>query len=56
MSALREVISRVEYALRQEISRLDLEIQKVRTDLLKWTFAFWLGEVSIPAGLIIARR
>ncbi len=42
--------------LRAEIHRVDSslrkEIQEVKVDLLKWTFAFWVGAIAILSGIM----
>lgn len=43
---LRE-LTRVETTLRREI-------QESRADLLKWSFAFWVGNLAAMAGIIFA--
>jgi hypothetical protein len=40
-------ISRVEVGLRKEL-------QDVRTDILKWSFAFWVGNVAALSGILFA--
>ena len=53
---LRQEIGSVRSDLRQEIGGLrgDLrqEIASVRVEWLKWSFAFWLGQVAVTAGLL----
>jgi len=34
-------------------SELELGIEKVRSDLVKWMFIFWVGQVSVTVGLIL---
>ena len=62
-SDLRQEIGGVRDDLRQEIGDLRQEIGGVRGDLrqdiasvrvewLKWSFAFWLGQVAVTAGLL----
>ena len=46
-SALRDEIRRNEAALRKEI-------QEIKVDLLKWSFAFWLGAVAVLSGIMLA--
>ena len=56
MAGLRQEIGGLHDDLRQEIGgvRGDLrqEIASVRVEWLKWSFAFWLGQVAVTAGLL----
>jgi len=57
-SNLREEIHRVESSLREEIHRVESslreEIHNVKVDLLKWSFAFWIGNVAVLSGIMFA--
>ena len=44
-SSLKEDLLHTEAALRKEI-------QEVRVDLLKWSFAFWVGAVAVLSGIM----
>ena len=46
-SSSRDELHRTEAVLRKEI-------QEVKVDLLKWSFAFWLGAVAILSGIMLA--
>ena len=38
----------------QEVrAELELKIEKVRSDLIKWMFIFWIGQVSVTIALIM---
>jgi hypothetical protein len=56
--ALREEIRSVESNLREEIHRVESslreEIHNVKVDLLKWSFAFWIGNVAVLSGIMFA--
>jgi hypothetical protein len=45
MSALRQDIAGVRVELRHDIAG-------VRVEWLKWSFAFWLGQIAVMAGLL----
>ena len=45
MAGLRQEIGSLRDDLRQEIA-------SVRVEWLKWSFAFWLGQVAVTAGLL----
>jgi hypothetical protein len=57
-ASLREEMRQLEGALREEIRQIDAslreEIQKVRADLIKWSFAFWVGNVAVLSGIMFA--
>lgn len=57
-ASLRGEIAQVEASLRGEIARVEAslreEIHKARADLLKWAFAFWVGNVAALAGIMFA--
>ena len=46
-AATKEDLQRVEVALRGEI-------QKTKADLIKWTFAFWIGNIAVLSGILFA--
>lgn len=54
----RRDLLRTETPLREKIARVQAnlheEIHKVRAHLLKWTFAFWVGNVAALAGIMFA--
>jgi hypothetical protein len=39
--------------LKEEVHKLELKIEKVRSDLIKWMFIFWIGQVSVTIALIM---
>lgn len=57
-SALKEDLQRTESSLREEIHRVESslreEIQNVKVDLIKWSFAFWVGAIAVLSGLMLA--
>ena len=57
-ASLREEMRQLEGALREEIRQIDAslreEIQQVRADLIKWSFAFWVGNVAVLSGIMFA--
>jgi hypothetical protein len=57
-ASLREEMRQLEGALREQIRQVDAslreEIQKVRADLIKWSFAFWVGNVVVLSGIMFA--
>ena len=45
-SSLKDDLHQTEAALRKEI-------QDVKVDLLKWSFAFWVGAVAVLSGIML---
>jgi hypothetical protein len=39
--------------LKEEVHKLELKIEKVRSDIIKWMFIFWIGQVSVTIALIM---
>ncbi|MBI1987848.1 MAG: DUF1640 domain-containing protein [Nitrospinae bacterium] len=50
--AFKENLQRTEMALREEIHRLDQKIEATKTDLIKWNFGFWIGNVAVLSGIM----
>ena len=53
-ASLREEIRQIDASLREEIHTLRGEMYKMRADLIKWSFAFWVGNVAVLAGIMFA--
>ncbi len=55
---LREELGHVDGRLRQDLSQMEVriirEIGNSRFDLLKWTFAFWIGQVVATSAIMAA--
>jgi len=39
--------------LTKEISRLDIKISESKSDLIKWMFIFWIGQIAATFGFIL---
>ena len=56
-SSLRDEFHQTASSLRDEIHRneaaLRKEIQGVKVDLIKWSFAFWVGAVAVLSGIML---
>lgn len=39
--------------VRDELHQVELKIEKVRSDLIKWMFVFWMGQVSVTVALVM---
>ena len=37
-----------------EISEVRAQVSEVKADLIKWMFVFWIGQVAVITGIIIA--
>ena len=57
-SSLRDDLHQTASALRDDLHRTEAvlrkEIQEVKVDLLKWSFAFWVGAVAVLSGIMLA--
>ncbi len=51
--ASKEDILLVKKDLFQVRAELEITIEKVRADMIKWMFIFWVGQVSVTVGLIL---
>ena len=57
MTDLRTTLSAGMKELRYELrADFKVEVAKVRADLLKWSFVFWVGQVTILASFIAVFR
>lgn len=41
------------FATKEDVHLLELKIEKVRSDLIRWMFIFWIGQVSVTIALIM---
>jgi len=41
---------------RMDVLKADLgrQIESVKADLIKWTFAFWIGNIAVISGIVFA--
>jgi len=55
---LTDRIAQSEGALRQELSGLELRMERtmggLRTDVLRWSFLFWIGQVAVMTAILSA--
>ena len=40
--------------LREEIHAVREEMHKIRAELIKWSFAFWIGNIAVLSGIMFA--
>jgi hypothetical protein len=38
--------------LKEEVHKLEIKIEQLRSDLIKWMFIFWAGQTGLLIGLI----
>lgn len=41
-------------ATKEDIANLKVEIAGVKSELMKWMFIFWLGQIGVLSGIIFA--
>jgi len=41
------------FATKSDIHYLDVKIEKVRADMIKWMFVFWMGQISVTVALVL---
>ncbi|OGX05697.1 MAG: hypothetical protein A3G87_04955 [Omnitrophica bacterium RIFCSPLOWO2_12_FULL_50_11] len=46
------VEDRFERRLTEEIGRLRVDMEKIRADLIKWMFIFWVGQVGTITAIL----
>jgi septal ring factor EnvC (AmiA/AmiB activator) len=51
-SELRVEISEVKSELKAEIAQVRVEISEVKSELIKWMFIFWAGQLAAIFGLL----
>jgi hypothetical protein len=47
-------ISKINQRLTEEISGVRVEIEKSKSEILKWMFIFWIGQIGVLSGIIFA--
>lgn len=40
--------------LAKEVAKLEVKIEAVKSELIKWMFIFWLGQIGVLTGIIFA--
>ncbi|MFQ5674586.1 MAG: hypothetical protein ACE5G1_01705, partial [bacterium] len=49
---LKLEIEKIRSELEVKIEKVRAEIQKARTDVLKWTFGFWVTQMVVLVGIL----
>jgi len=57
-AATKADLQRTESALREELhataASLREEMHKMRAELIKWSFVFWIGNIAVLSGIMLA--
>ena len=40
-------------ATKDDISKLEVKIAEAKSEMIKWMFIFWIGQVAVTVGLIM---
>ena len=51
---ITEEITKLDKRITEEITKFDNKIEHIRADIIKWMFIFWVGQVTVIAGLLFA--
>jgi len=51
---LQQAVSGLREEMHLAVASLREEIHKVKVDLLKWSFAFWIGNIAVLSGIMFA--
>lgn len=51
---LSEEISVLDASLSEKISKLDIKISQSNANMIKWMFGFWVGQIGVMLGLLLA--
>ena len=54
ISAVRLDLSSAEKVMTEEISAVRISIEKSRSDTIKWMFIFWVGQIGVLLGILMA--
>ena len=49
-----DIIELAEQRFEKRLAQLDIKIERVRADLIKWMFIFWVGQVGVLIGVLFA--
>ena len=51
---LAEEIGKVRVEIAKAIADLDVKIERVQANLIKWMFIFWVGQIGVLTGILFA--
>ena len=43
-----------ERRLSEELAKLRIDIQVTKTEMIRWMFIFWVGQIAVLVGLLLA--
>lgn len=49
-----DIIELAEQRFEKRLTQIDVKIERVRADLIKWMFIFWVGQVGVLIGILFA--
>jgi len=49
-----DIIELAEQRFEKRLAKLDVKIERIRADLIKWMFIFWVGQVGVLIGILFA--
>jgi len=47
-------VAKINQRISEEIHQVRAEIHRMRADIIKWMFIFWVGQIGVIVGLLIA--
>lgn len=50
----KEDLYRETSKLEKEIARLEVKIESTKSEIIKWMFIFWIGQIGVMTGIIFA--
>jgi len=50
--ATKEDINNLRVATKQDIANLEIKMEKTRSDIIKWMFLFWIGQLASLAAIL----
>jgi len=45
-------ISKLDHKITEEVSKLRVEMSQFKTEIIKWMFLFWIGQLACVAGIV----
>jgi Protein of unknown function (DUF1640) len=51
---LKIEIEQVKAELKIDIARVETKLEQIKTDIIRWLFLFWIGQMGVVIGLIFA--
>jgi regulator of replication initiation timing len=51
---ITEEVTKINNRITEEVAKLRVEVSRVQSNLIKWMFIFWLGQVGAMIGILFA--